>query len=97
MLKDNFKLGLVLGILGPFVGMLAFYLWKFRVSVSLWGFIKVLAIENRLLTNMITFSLFANAVLFTLFINNDKDKTAKGIFVITCIWALGAIFLKWWY
>ncbi len=97
MLKDNFKFGLLLGILGPFIGMLVFYLWKFRVSVSIWGFIQVLAIEKRLLTNMVTFSLFANAVLFTIFINSNKDKTGKGIFAITCVWALAAIFLKWVY
>ena len=97
MLKDNFKFGLFIGFLGPFVGMLVFYLWKFRVSTSLWGFIQLLAVEQRILTSMVTFSLVANAALFTLFINNNKDKTGKGIFAITCFWALTAIFLKWWY
>lgn len=97
MLKDNFKFGLVLGIVGPFLGMLVFYFWKFRLSTSLLGFIRILAVENRILTSMVTFSLVANAALFTIFVNSEKDKTAKGIFTITCVWALVAIGLKWWY
>jgi tryptophan-rich sensory protein len=93
---DSKKLGVLLGILGPFIGMITFYWWKFK-SVSVLLFLQTLGVERRLLTSMVTFSLFANAVLFTIFINKHKDKTAIGIFAVTLVWALAAMILKWAY
>lgn len=96
MKKDNLIVGLVLGALSPFLGMAIFYLWKFK-AFSFKFFLATLGVEKRLLTSMVTFSLIVNAVLFTIYINTQKDKTAKGIFVSTLVWALAAIILKWWY
>ena len=93
MFKDNFKYGLVIGLLGPFIGMFGFYYWKFSIY-SLKSFIQALAVEKTILTSMISFSLLANAILFTIFLNKSKDFTAKGIFVSTCFWAVLAIALK---
>ena len=93
MLKDNTKYGIVLGFLAPFIGMFTYYYWKFNVY-SLKVFIQFILEEKKILTTMVTFSLLANAVLFTLFINTDKDHTAKGIFISTCIWAVAIIILK---
>ena len=93
MLKDNTKYGIVLGFLAPFIGMFGYYYWKFSVY-PLIDFIKSLAIQKSILTSMVTFSLLANAIFFTLFINTDKDQTAKGIFISTCVWAVAAIVLK---
>ncbi|MDE3237263.1 MAG: hypothetical protein KGO81_15055 [Bacteroidota bacterium] len=93
LFKDNLKLGLALGLLAPFIGMLGFYYWKFD-RLSLYEFIQYLGIEKRLITGMISFSLMANAILFTLYVNNHKDKTAKGIFLVTIIWAITAIIFK---
>ena len=90
---DNFKLGLLLGIIAPLFGMLGFYFWKFSIY-SFKEFLSFIFIEKRLLTSMVTFSLFANAVVFTIFINKRYDKTSKGIFIVTCIWAVIAIVLK---
>ncbi len=94
--KDSLLLGLILGIVTPFAGMIAFYFWKFNIY-SFKVFIEYLGIEKRLLTGMISFSLFANAIIFTLFINKNIDKTAKGIFIVTVIYALIAIGLKFWF
>lgn len=96
MKKDNLIYGLVLGTLSPFLGMFVFYLWKFK-AYSLKFFIATLGVEKRILTSMVTFSLIVNAIAFTIFINSRKDKTARGIFFATLVWALAAIFLKWWY
>jgi hypothetical protein len=90
---DNFKLGLVLGIIAPLVGMLGFYFWKFSIY-PFKEFIQFIFVEKRLLTSMVTFSLFANAVVFTIFINKHYDKTAKGIFIVTIVWSAIAIALK---
>jgi hypothetical protein len=93
MLKDNTKYGIVLGFLAPFIGMFGYYWWKFSVY-SFKSFATALLEQKQILTSMVTFSLLANAIIFTLFINTDRDHTAKGIFISTCVWAIAAIVLK---
>ncbi len=93
MFKDNLKYGLVLGLFSPFIGMLGFYYWKFSIY-SLKSFITALAVQKTILTSMISFSLLVNAIIFTIFLNKNKDQTAKGIFITTVIWAVFAIALK---
>ena len=97
MLKiDDIKLGLILGFFTPFLGMVAFYFWKFRIY-SFKVFLEYMGLEKRLLTGMISFSLFANAVLFTIFINRHIDKSATGIFIVTIVYAAIALGIKFWY
>lgn len=92
--KDNFIFGLALGFVAP---MLAFVLYKYvkfqTLSVSemfVW-----LKMNPNLITVSISVCLLANAVLFTIFINGHKDKTAKGIFVLTLIYAAIAMGFKY--
>ena len=92
--KDNLRLGLILGIIAPFFGMAVYYLWKFYSTFSVGDFFRVLGMQKTLITALISFSLFANAVIFTLYINTRRDRTAKGIFIITCVYAVAAIILK---
>ena len=92
--KDNLRLGLVLGIVAPIFGMLVYYLWKFYPTFSLGDFFRVLGMQKTLITALISFSLFANAVVFTLYINTRRDRTARGVFIITCLYAVAAIILK---
>lgn len=96
MLKDNLKYGIILGFLAPFIGMFGFYFWKFRIY-SFKAFIMALGEQKSILTSMVTFSLLVNAIVFTIFINTDKDHTAKGVFISTCLWAVAAIILKFVY
>jgi hypothetical protein len=96
LFKDDIKLGLVLGLLAPFSGMFGFYYWKFHIY-SVMVFIRYLGVEKHLITNMLSFSLLANAILFTVYVNSNKDKTATGIFVVTCLYAIGALILKFIY
>ena len=91
--KDNLKLGLVLGLLAPMLGMFGFYFWKFS-TYPLKEFVLYLVEAKSLITAMVTFSLMANAVLFTLYINTNKDKTAKGIFWVTMVYAVAALIMK---
>ncbi len=92
--KDNLRLGLVVGIVAPLFGMLIYYFWKFFPTFSVGEFLNVLLSQKTLITALISFSLFANAVVFTLYVNTRRDRTAKGIFIITCIYALAAFILK---
>lgn len=96
MLKDNIKYGLLLGAFGPFLGIIGFYLWKLR-SASFIEYLQLLLSEKRFLTNVLTFSLFVNIVIFTIFINTDRYKTGKGIFISSCVWGVAALILKFVY
>lgn len=94
--KDTIYLGLILGLFTPIIGMIGFYLYRFS-RLSPWSFIQYLGMEKSLITSMVSFSLLANAIIFTLYINNHIDKTAKGIFITTIIYCLAVFALKVWY
>ena len=46
------------------------------------------------LTVALSLSLLLNALLFTIYINNHKDKTAKGIFTTTLVYGLLVLIIK---
>jgi len=94
MLKKNkLVLGIVLGVLMPLLGMFLFYLWK-AGSAPFGEFMSVAFQNKAFLTAMISFSLFLNAIIFTYYVNKRLDKTAIGIFIATCAYALPAIIIK---
>ena len=95
MNKDNLRLGLILGFIAPFIGMLLYYLIQFRSVMTLSEFFHIILVENRLLTAIVSVSLVANAVLFTYYVNKRKDRTAKGIFIATCIYGVASLLWKW--
>lgn len=92
--KDDLRLGLILGFLAPVIGFTAYYLLRFRIF-TVKEFLQVLMMQKTLLSGIVSIALIANAVVFTLYINQEKDKTAKGVFIATCIYALLALALKW--
>jgi hypothetical protein len=92
--KDNIQLGLALGFLTPIIAMFAYYLIQFRLF-KLSEFFQVMLQQKSLMSGIISISLIANAVMFTLYINKQIDKTARGIFIATCIYALVALAVKW--
>lgn len=89
-LKDNQLLGLVLALVLPVFIFFGIYLVRFS-AYPLHDFWNVLQQENRLVTFFVAWCLVGNIALFTLFINSRKDRTAKGIFIVTV--AYGALFL----
>lgn len=93
MFKDNLKYGLILGIVGPLIALVCFYFWKFSVY-PFKDFMHFLFTERKILVGSVTFSLIANAITFTVFINKEKDSTAKGIFIVTMVWAIIILALK---
>lgn len=92
--KDNFVFGLILGFIAPMIGFLIYKFFKFKM-LSLDEMIQWLRMNPNLITVSITVSLMANAILFTIYINGHRDKTAKGIFVLTMIYAILAMTLKY--
>ncbi len=93
--KDNLQLGMVLGLLGPLLGLVFIYLIRsdFR-TLSFMEYIDFVFNTNRLITSIGSLSLLANVVLFTLYINTHRDKTAKGIFLVTVVYGIGILILK---
>ena len=91
--RDNLKLGLVLGLVGPVLGLIIVYFLKF----SSYGFLEFLDYffnTRGLITSVGALCLLANAVLFTLYINTHRDNTAKGIFVTTLIYGIAILIIK---
>ena len=92
--KDNLKFGILLGIIGPLLAMTIYYYWVFSRTISLSEYFYVLHTNKQLLTAISSISLLANAVLFTVYINTHRDKTAKGVFVATLIYGIVVLVYK---
>ncbi len=93
--KDNFVFGLALGFVAPVLGFMIFKLYKFH-GLTLSEMLQWMKLNPNLITVSISVSLMANAILFTIYINGHRDKTAKGIFVLTVIYAIIAMIFKYW-
>ena len=91
--RDNLKLGLVLGLIGPIIGFFVIYFIKFS-GYEFREFIDLFFNTNRLITSIGSLSLLANVVLFTLYVNTHRDHTAKGIFLVTLIYGILILVLK---
>lgn len=92
--KDSLRLGLLLGFLAPISGLVIYYLVQFRNVTTLPGFFHYVITEKALLTAIISVLLVANAGVFTWYVNKRKDRTAKGVFISTCIYGLTALIWK---
>ncbi len=91
--KDNLRLGLILGLAGPLLGLVIIYLVRFP-SYTFKEFLDYFLHDSKMITSVGALSLLANAVLFTVYINTHRDSTAKGIFIVTLIYGIGILVLK---
>ena len=93
--KDNFIFGMILGFVAPILGLLLFKMYKFRVFSYKETFqFMIYEPGYKTLTVGLSLSLFLSALMFTLYINSGRDKTAKGIFVTTMIYGLFILIVK---
>ena len=91
--KDNFWLGTIIGFISPIIGFAIFKMIKYD-RFTLTEMYQWMTMNHNLITAWISVSLFTNALLFTLYVNARIDKTAKGIFVVTVIYAVAALLIK---
>ena len=91
--KDNFAYGIFLGLVVPVLSFFGYYYWKFSLF-TFDDFINALQGNKQLVTALTIPCLLLNIVLFTLHINGQRDKTAKGIFTVTLIYAVSALIFK---
>lgn len=93
--KDNFIFGLALGLVAPMIGFIIYKFVKFK-PLTMGEMFEWMKLNPSLITAAISISLISNAILFTIYINGRRDKTAKGIFVFTMIYAVIALIFKFW-
>jgi hypothetical protein len=93
--KDNLRLGIVLGFLAPLISLTIYYFVKFYPLYSVGDMFTAMAENRKLITAIAVPCLVANIALFTIYINTRRDKTAKGIFAITLVYAIAALLLKY--
>ena len=91
--KDNLRLGMIIGLLGPILGLIIIYFAKYSAT-SFGNFMDDFFNNNKLITSIGSLSLLVNVVFFTLYVNTNRDKTAKGIFLITVIYGIAILVLK---
>jgi hypothetical protein len=93
--KDDMKIGIVLGMIAPVFGLLAFKWARFGVF-SYTEFFQFIFLQpgHRVLSAGLSVSLLANALLFTVCINTRKDKIAKGAFISTCVYGVAILLIK---
>lgn len=93
--RDDLRLGLIMGLLGPLLGLVIIYFVRsdFR-PLTFSEYLEYVFTNNRLITSIGSLSLLANVVLFTLYVNTHRDKTAKGIFLVTLMYGIGILVLK---
>jgi len=91
--RDNLKLGLILGLLAPALGLVVIYFIQYS-AFSFGDFLATFVNEKKLITSVGSLSLLANVILFTLYVNTHRDHTAKGIFIVTLIYGIAILLLK---
>jgi len=94
--KDSFLFGCIIGLLAPVIGIILFKYYKLNGS-SLSDTLDFMLHQpdgHRLLSAALSVSLILDLALLTIFLNITKDKTAKGIFVSTVLYAVIILLLK---
>jgi hypothetical protein len=91
--KDSYWLGGILGLLAPVVGFMIFKSIKYS-AFTYKEMYQWMTLNHNLITAYISVSLFVNAILFTLYLNARIDKTAKGVFAMTVLYAVVALLIK---
>lgn len=91
--KDNLRFGMLLGFIAPLLSLIIYYFVKFR-AYSFMDFLEFVGSNKNQITAISVPCLVLNIALFTFYINTRRDKTAKGIFAITLIYAIVSLLLK---
>ncbi|AXY75912.1 hypothetical protein D3H65_18845 [Paraflavitalea soli] len=92
--KDNLRFGMLIGFIAPLLSLVIYYFVKFYPLYSVSDFFRFVAQNKNQVTAISVPCLILNIALFTFYINTHRDKTAKGVFAITLIYAIGALLLK---
>ena len=93
--KDSIGLGLILGLFAPLLGLVIFKYSQLKSFTVMEAFQYMIYQPGfKILTVALSLSLLLNALLFTIYINTNKDNTAKGIFITTLVYGLIVLSIK---
>lgn len=92
--RDSLKLGFLLGFVAPLISLVVYYLIRFYPLFTISDFFNFVSTNKSQITAISVPCLLLNIALFTIYINSHRDKTARGIFGITLIYAIAALLLK---
>lgn len=92
--KDNLRFGMLLGFIAPLLSLVIYYFVKFYPLYTVRDFFHFVGENKNQITAISVPCLILNIALFTFYINTHRDKTAKGVFAITLIYAIAALLLK---
>lgn len=95
--RDSLPFGLLLGFCAPILSLAVYYLVKFYPLFSVADFISFVRQNRNQVTAISVPCLVLNIALFTYYINSHRDKTAKGIFTVTLVFAIAALLAKYLY
>jgi hypothetical protein len=92
--RNNIPFGILIGSLSLVIGIFAIYFTRFYPTFSVADFLKIILMEKTILSGISVFAIFANVVLITFYFNRRLDETAKGIFGISCLYAIAILIAK---
>ncbi|PSL50053.1 hypothetical protein CLV51_1011397 [Chitinophaga niastensis] len=94
--KDNLPLGILLGFLTPVAAFFLYYLFVIRPhnNVGLGQFLGILKDNKQMIPKLTSICLLLNGLVFFLYTRKRRDITAKGIFLMTMLYAIGILLLK---
>ncbi len=94
--KDNLSLGIVLGLITPLIAFFLYYFFLIRPhnNIGLGQFFSILKDNRQMLPKIVSICLLLNGLVFFLYTRTRKDITAKGIFLVTMLYAIVILLLK---
>lgn len=92
--RDSLKLGFILGFIAPLLSLVIYYFIRFYPLFTVGDFWNFVRTNKSQITAISVPCLLLNIALFTIYINSHRDKTARGIFVITLLYAIAALLMK---
>ncbi len=90
---NNFWIGLVFGMILPFLSTVGYWLWSFKYMKFIPQFFTFL-MDGRVLSAVLSLCLIPNLGMFFLFVNNEKYKTCRGIILTMLLYGFIILYLK---
>ncbi|MBT3301417.1 MAG: hypothetical protein HOD63_03560 [Bacteroidetes bacterium] len=91
--NDNLWIGVVIGLIMSVIAVIAFYFIKFPER-EFGSYLKILVRTKDLFAPLLSLAGIPNLVIFYLFINRERYKTAKGLIMATFLLVLAVILIK---
>jgi hypothetical protein len=90
--KDSFIIGLIPGLIIPFIGSMIFYLLFFNY-MDLDKFIKHITTSGTWIS-VLSLGAILNLGLFIFFFRREADRSARGVLAATFVYAFVVVYFK---